>query len=77
MNYVVSLGAIGNDPAKKTICIYGHLDVQPAAKVSPDEESFRHPSPCVLVLELVLICMHQVYLFLFNNKDYPMPGYLL
>lgn len=26
------LGFIGNDPSKKTVCIYGHLDVQPAAK---------------------------------------------
>lgn len=27
----VILGSIGNDPSKKTVCIYGHLDVQPAA----------------------------------------------
>lgn len=26
------LGRIGNDPAKKTVLIYGHFDVQPAAK---------------------------------------------
>ena len=25
---------LGTDPAKKTVLIYGHLDVQPAAKVS-------------------------------------------
>lgn len=29
----VLLGTLGNDPKKKTILIYGHLDVQPAAKV--------------------------------------------
>jgi len=29
----VILGNLGNDPAKKTVCVYGHLDVQPA-KVS-------------------------------------------
>lgn len=28
----VVVGTLGNDKAKKTICIYGHLDVQPAAK---------------------------------------------
>ncbi|XP_051879011.1 cytosolic non-specific dipeptidase-like isoform X2 [Pristis pectinata] len=26
----VLLATLGNDPAKKTLCIYGHLDVQPA-----------------------------------------------
>jgi len=30
----VLFGHLGNDPKKKTICIYGHLDVQPALKVS-------------------------------------------
>ncbi|XP_070562901.1 cytosolic non-specific dipeptidase-like [Ptychodera flava] len=28
----VLLGIMGNDPKKKTLCIYGHLDVQPAKK---------------------------------------------
>ncbi|XP_055374696.1 cytosolic non-specific dipeptidase [Condylostylus longicornis] len=28
----VVLGELGNDPKKKTICVYGHLDVQPALK---------------------------------------------
>ncbi|XP_054275860.1 cytosolic non-specific dipeptidase [Macrosteles quadrilineatus] len=28
----VILGSLGNDPAKPTVCLYGHLDVQPAAK---------------------------------------------
>jgi len=28
----VLLGCLGNDPAKPTVCLYGHLDVQPAAK---------------------------------------------
>jgi nonspecific dipeptidase len=27
-------GVLGNDPAKKTVLIYGHLDVQPAAIVN-------------------------------------------
>uniref|UniRef100_A0A3Q1I9P9 Cytosolic non-specific dipeptidase n=1 Tax=Anabas testudineus TaxID=64144 RepID=A0A3Q1I9P9_ANATE len=26
----IVLGSLGSDPAKKTVCIYGHLDVQPA-----------------------------------------------
>lgn len=26
----VLVGKLGNDPSKATICIYGHLDVQPA-----------------------------------------------
>lgn len=26
----IILGFLGNDPAKKTVCVYGHLDVQPA-----------------------------------------------
>jgi len=29
----VLLGRIGDDPQKKTVLIYGHLDVQPAKKV--------------------------------------------
>ena len=28
------LGKIGNDPAKKTVLIYGHFDVQPASTIS-------------------------------------------
>lgn len=27
----VILGGLGSDPGKKTVCVYGHLDVQPAA----------------------------------------------
>lgn len=27
------LGTLGNDPNKKTLLVYGHLDVQPAHKV--------------------------------------------
>lgn len=26
----IILGCLGSDPGKKTLCIYGHLDVQPA-----------------------------------------------
>ena len=26
----ILLASLGNDPKKKTLCIYGHLDVQPA-----------------------------------------------
>lgn len=29
----VILGHLGSDPNKKTVCIYGHLDVQPAKLV--------------------------------------------
>ena len=28
----IILASLGNDPAKETLCIYGHLDVQPAKK---------------------------------------------
>ena len=28
----ILLGQFGNDPSKKTVCVYGHLDVQPASK---------------------------------------------
>jgi nonspecific dipeptidase len=28
----VLLGQLGDDPNKKTLCVYGHLDVQPAAR---------------------------------------------
>ncbi|GLH14508.1 hypothetical protein R5R35_006558 [Gryllus longicercus] len=28
----VLLGILGNDPQKQTVCVYGHLDVQPALK---------------------------------------------
>ncbi|XP_068003668.1 cytosolic non-specific dipeptidase [Melanerpes formicivorus] len=27
----IVLGTLGSDPCKKTVCVYGHLDVQPAA----------------------------------------------
>ena len=30
----VLLGQLGNDPKKKMVCMYGHLDVQPAFRVS-------------------------------------------
>ena len=30
----VLLGTLGNDPDKKTLLVYGHLDVHPAEKVS-------------------------------------------
>ena len=29
----VLLGQLGSDPKKKTVCLYGHLDVQPAKLV--------------------------------------------
>ena len=29
----VILGQLGTDPKKKTVCLYGHLDVQPAMLV--------------------------------------------
>jgi nonspecific dipeptidase len=29
----IILASFGSDPAKKTVCVYGHLDVQPAEKV--------------------------------------------
>ncbi|VDP50034.1 unnamed protein product [Soboliphyme baturini] len=29
----ILFGNLGNDKKKKTVCIYGHLDVQPASKV--------------------------------------------
>jgi cytosolic nonspecific dipeptidase len=29
-NPPILLGAFGNDPNKRTVCVYGHLDVQPA-----------------------------------------------
>lgn len=28
----VIIGSFGKDPKKKTVCVYGHLDVQPALK---------------------------------------------
>ncbi|XP_038627175.1 cytosolic non-specific dipeptidase-like [Tachyglossus aculeatus] len=28
----IVLGKLGSDPQKKTVCVYGHLDVQPAAR---------------------------------------------
>ena len=33
----VLLGTLGNDPKKKTLLVYGHLDVQPAHKVRNHE----------------------------------------
>ncbi len=29
----ILFGELGNDPQKKKVLVYGHLDVQPAAKV--------------------------------------------
>ena len=38
----IILGTLGTDPAKKTVCVYGHLDVQPAAKADGwDTEPFK------------------------------------
>ncbi|XP_045489382.1 cytosolic non-specific dipeptidase [Pieris rapae] len=38
----VLVGTLGNDPKKNTICIYGHLDVQPALKADGwDSEPFE------------------------------------
>lgn len=28
----VILGSLGSDPSKPTVCVYGHIDVQPAAQ---------------------------------------------
>jgi len=37
----ILLATLGNDRSKKTVCIYGHLDVQPAAKIDGwDTEPF-------------------------------------
>ena len=38
----VLLGQIGQDPQKKTILLYGHLDVQPAKKVLLNYMSKRY-----------------------------------
>jgi nonspecific dipeptidase len=35
-------GQLGSDPSKKTVLIYGHLDVQPAALVN----LIPHECPC-------------------------------
>lgn len=40
----VLLGVLGKDPTKKTVLVYGHLDVQPAAK-----EDGWHTDPFTLV----------------------------
>lgn len=38
----VIMGVLGNDPAKKTVAVYGHLDVQPALKEDGwDSEPFE------------------------------------
>ncbi|XP_002164672.1 cytosolic non-specific dipeptidase isoform X1 [Hydra vulgaris] len=38
----ILLGSLGSDPSKKTVCIYGHLDVQPALKADGwDTEPFE------------------------------------
>lgn len=36
----IVLGQLGDDPAKRTVCIYGHVDVQPAAIEDWDSEPF-------------------------------------
>ena len=42
----IILGELGNDPNKKTVLVYGHLDVQPASKVYKNVFSltFTHQS---------------------------------
>ena len=38
----IILGNLGADPGKKTVCVYGHLDVQPAAVADGwDTEPFK------------------------------------
>ena len=36
----IVFGILGTDPAKKTVLIYGHLDVQPAATARDDLDHF-------------------------------------
>jgi nonspecific dipeptidase len=48
----VILGTRGNDPQKKTILIYGHLDVKPAEKVS--YMSFQKP----IFISYIYICVY-------------------
>ena len=38
------LGQYGSDPEKKTLCVYGHYDVQPAAKCVVPGPPFRPPA---------------------------------
>lgn len=33
----ILMGTLGNDPKKKTLLVYGHLDVQPAKQVRSSE----------------------------------------
>jgi len=41
VNPPILLGTFGNDPAKRTVCVYGHLDVQPARLIDGwDTEPF-------------------------------------
>lgn len=51
----ILLGTSGNDPKKKTVCIYEHLDVQPAALVCFPSNIF---SNCIFIYN----CTHCSYL---------------
>lgn len=45
----VLLGQLGSDPKKKTLLVYGHLDVQPAAK----EDGWDYEPFVVRIVEVV------------------------
>ena len=47
----IILASLGNDPAKETLCVYGHLDVQPAKKSDGwDTEPFVLTEVSLLIL---------------------------
>ena len=50
----VLLGQIGQDPEKKTVLIYGHLDVQPAKKVSMSYHGLMITQFVLLINQCVL-----------------------
>ena len=57
----VLLGQIGDDPQKKTLLMYGHLDVQPAKKVSANFLAIMYNNltccRCRFVVVVVVVVM--------------------
>lgn len=60
----IILGKLGSDPSKKTVCVYGHLDVQPAAL-----EDGWDSEPFVLIEREGKACLYLTCFYMSNLES--------